>query len=246
MPLECLLPAAAAATVTSLSTGGVDLFSRNHSSRRRMHQTDEDNELDEQQERFARGETGCVADASLHVELTALAGGRQFAETPKEAKQIPRVLGHGGRVFIFEQATQRFLSIAELNSASVCVMTAKPVSLFVCHALSPPAAAAERADAVADSEDRPGVFAFEHEGLPAFKKFISIRRQWRRGVSAFGRAALLCDGECVNRQSQFLWHADGTVKHVGSGLWLNVNRNNAVEVVLGETAESSWAALPTS
>mmetsp|Transcript_130886 Transcript_130886/g.419756 ORF Transcript_130886/g.419756 Transcript_130886/m.419756 type:complete len:113 (-) Transcript_130886:88-426(-) len=112
-------------------------------------------------------------------------------------------------------------------------MTDKPVSLFVCHTTS---VGTER------GLHRPSAFAFEHEGLPAFQQFISLHRP----LTAWRRAELQCDSEGTGRQSQFRWHADGTIQHVGSCLWLNVNPNSPAEVALDLAAASCWAALPAA
>lgn len=158
------------------------------------------------------------------------------------------------RAFLRDQRSQRYLSVAELNSAVACVMTSRPASLFVCHHVLRPSGRSRKGASPKVEEGVGGesvvplatsVLGFEHEGIPAFQCFLTCRRRWRNPLVSGATHELRCEGSGFGRGEEFQWHPNSTLQHMPTGLWLYVDPSNPVEVILHASKKSVWEALPT-
>lgn len=148
------------------------------------------------------------------------------------------------RVFLRERVSQRYLTIAEYQSAECCMMTETVVSLFVCHH----SCSSESGDANEDADDSKGMnelahgveLGFEHEGVPALGRFLTCRRSWLPR----GDPELSCKGWDLSRNEEFHWHPDATIQHVNSGRWLYVDPDAPDKVAMHLSTKSSWEVLP--
>lgn len=185
---------------------------------------------------------------------------------------------HCMRVFLRDKASQRYVSIAELGvDASVaCVMTERPVSLFICHS-SPSASSSSgkgpKRSPLADGSSTKGgrdgygssvvTLGFEHEGVPAFQRFLSLRRSenrlalvalealsktenWLESQKQRGTRELNCNSDRFGSWEEFRWYPDATVQHAVTGLWLYVDPSNPVDITLDASRRSVWEVAPAT
>jgi hypothetical protein len=134
-------------------------------------------------------------------------------------------VGHGLRAFLRERSSAKYLSVVEVKSDISCTLTDRPASLLVCRCLE---------------KTRPGSpisVAFEHEGLPAFGRFLSCKPPpfaWKKEYHP-----LTCKGRGNSGREIFLHHTNSTIEHRPTGLWLWVQPESGT-VMLHATAKSEW------
>mmetsp|Transcript_88442 Transcript_88442/g.250698 ORF Transcript_88442/g.250698 Transcript_88442/m.250698 type:complete len:299 (+) Transcript_88442:134-1030(+) len=162
---------------------------------------------------------------------------------PWLAKEAPPP-AQDARVFLREKRSGLFLTIAELpaREREGCVMTAQACSLFIVsrgHQSAPP-------DEVNDDIFVPeagATLGFEHEGVPAFGRFLACRRPWQQALAG-GGLQLCCTGKRFGRQEEFRWDVGSALQHVPSGLWLYVDPAFPAEISVRAMERSAWEALP--
>merc|ERR1711879_523849 len=88
---------------------------------------------------------------------------------------------------------------------------------------------------------------FEHEGVPAFQRFLSLRSpNWLESQMRRGTRELNCNSDRFGSWEEFRWYPDATVQHAVTGLWLYVDPNNPVDITLDASRKSVWEAAPAT
>lgn len=126
-------------------------------------------------------------------------------------------LGHGFRGFLRDRFSQQYLSVVETSKVISCVPTEKEVSMFVCHCTNG------------------RQVAFQHEGVPALGRFLSVPRQpWLPEC-----VELKCAGKGASGREAFIFHSDYTIqsKSCGHWLWIDPERNL---LLLHTKEKSKW------
>jgi len=141
------------------------------------------------------------------------------------------ILAHGLRGFLNERSSGNYLSVVEgASSAVTCVLTEKAVSLLICCSTEEPNA------------ESPIAVSLEHEGLPAFGRFLSCKPpRFTRGRPKC--LPLKCAGRGHSGAEVFVHHSNLTIEHRPTGLWLCVEPGTQ-NIILHATGKSEWEFLP--
>jgi hypothetical protein len=84
---------------------------------------------------------------------------------------------------------------------------------------------------------------FCHDGLPATDHFLGYANSfdfWRWETDM----TLSCQRKRLGSREEFLWMEDGSVRHVATGLWLDVDPECPEDLALYTKKRSFWEALP--
>lgn len=143
----------------------------------------------------------------------------------------PEALGHGSRGFMLERESGKYLTVVDHAPHALCVLTDKAASLLVCRCFEAAVAGA------------PVLVAFEHEGLPACGRFLSCKApklSWRPAS-----LPLWCAGKGSSGAEVFLRHANSTMQHRPTGLWLWAEAGTG-NIILHPTEKSEWDLAPAT
>lgn len=189
-------------------------------------------------------------------------GERQLAENSPSTSRpwLAAAPKHDARIFLREHRSQRYLTVAAVLSVECCIMTELPASLFVCRWQGQ--AGFFEAIEVSDSERESGlmstrhkssqsvIFGFVHEGVPAFNRFISCRRSWRRAASIraglardVGDVVIRCSGRRLGNEECFRWGPGSTLQHAYTKQWLCVDPAIPDRLTTNMLQGSIWEVL---
>lgn len=152
-------------------------------------------------------------------------------QADSEDAEVCTVPWHGLRGFLRDRGSGGYLTVFDSAPHAICQLTDKATSLLVCRCTRQAAA------------DEPTSVAFAHEGVPALGRFLSYKGlsfSWR------GRSLhLKCAGRGNSGAEGLLLHADSTLQHKQTGLWLWADPETR-DVVLHATKKSTWDILPAT